>query len=159
MFIPFMTVDRRQNPDRTLVRGTRISSYRKLQCYKCYKCVKQLIVRVGCGKGQRMVACHSFILWFVQLHITLKAHTLYTRTRTNIVSRKIRKGWDQYRDDLWMGGKWTGSSPGYLGELRPDRTGILDRRLRGLGLYEFIDLISEKFEEIVKLVFSVCYSK
>ena len=85
MFIPFMTVDRRQNPDRTLVRGTRISSYRKLQCYKCYKCVKQLIVRVGCGKGQRMVACHSFILWFVQLHITPKAHTLHTHAHKHRV--------------------------------------------------------------------------
>ena len=43
----------------------------------------KLIVRVGCGKGQRMVACHSFILWFVQLHFTLKL-TLSTHPRTQI---------------------------------------------------------------------------
>ena len=47
--------------------------------------------------------------------------------------------------EVWMGGKWTGSSPGYLGELRPDLTGIRDRRLRGLvGLREFSDLIIDK---------------
>lgn len=84
MFIPFMTVDRRQNPDRTLVRGTRISS--NIESWSVITNVtsvsNKLIVRVGCGKGQRIVACHSFTLWFVKLHITLKAHSLYTRTST-----------------------------------------------------------------------------
>ena len=99
----------------------------------------KLIVGVGCGKGQRIVACLLFILWFVKLHITLKGHSHNHahKTQTQCQGNEERTE-DQYRDDLWMGGKWTGSgsSPGCLGEgeLRPDLTGIRDRRLRGLGL-------------------------
>ena len=80
-FIPFMTVDRRQNPDRTLVRGTRISSCRKLQCYKCYKCVKQLIVRVGCEKGKEWL--RVIVLFFGLLSFTSLWRLTHARTQTS----------------------------------------------------------------------------
>ena len=161
-----MTVDWRQNPDRTLVRGTRISGYRKLQC-NYYKCVKQTHSQSGVRKRSKN-CCVSCLLFGLFSSTPREAHsqgslTSHTRTQTQwrehegrvsegnirVGSVKGTLGEGQYRDAGRMGGKWRGwgSSPGYLGELRPDRTGIRDRRLRGLGLYEFIDLIIEKFEE------------
>ena len=100
-----MTVDWRQNPDGTLVRGTRISSYRKLQCnYKCYKCVKQTHSRSGVRKRSKN-GCFRviFILWFVKLHITQKAHSHNTHAHKH---RKMRRG---LRISIGMICGWEGS--------------------------------------------------
>ena len=76
-----MTVDRRQNPDRTLVRGTRISGYRKLQC-NYYKCVKQTHSQSGVRKRSKN-CCVSCLYSLVcsaphQEKHTLKTHSLHT---------------------------------------------------------------------------------
>ena len=79
-----MTVDWRQNPDGTLVRGTRISSYRKLQCnYKCYKCVKQTHSQSGVRK--RSKNCRVSYPFFGLLSFTSLwrlTHTTHTHTNT-----------------------------------------------------------------------------
>ena len=93
--LPFVTVDWRQNPDRTLVRGTRISGYRKLQCdyYKLQVCQT---THSHSGVRKRSKNCCVSCLFFGLFSSTPReAHSeasLTPHSHTNSVSGNIRRG-------------------------------------------------------------------
>ena len=104
-----MTVDWRQNPDGTLVRGTRISSYRKLCVITNVTSVSnKLIVGVGCGKGQRMVAFVSYSFFGFSSFTSLRrlTHTTHTLTKHKLSVREMRRG---QRISIGMICGWEGS--------------------------------------------------